>query len=400
MKKPKNIEFESLLKDEEFIRLVNDNPLQAAGLIDELCREEPDNAESIRLAAAIVHRYTGEQLDLDEDKISMMWNNILLKSELGKPAKVIPLAPFRRIAVAVAILISLSICLLEYSQKNEIRKLAEKEVGTGNESRIILSDGSEHRLNTNETHIQYDALGKEIVIEDKTDQMRILNNQAAEEKSMFNQVIVPYGRRHRVTLSDGTVVKLNSGSKLVFPAKFSDAKREVFLIGEGYFDVAKDASRPFIVNTEFINVKVLGTHFNISAYENEKSATAVLVEGSVEVYRGNLFSRDDCLIKPGQGCFFNQSSDRLIVQDIDVDEYVSWKDGYFQLKNQSLETITKKLEKYYDRSIVIEDRELAHRIISGKLVLCDQLEETTAFLAKTTRSRCFRKDDGTNLFVK
>ena len=400
MKKTNNIEIEILLQNEEFIRLINEDSLQAERLIEDLCQDNPDKEESIRIAAELVRRYHSEQLDFDDDKIRVMWENILLKSGTRKPARIFRLAPFWQIAASVTLLLSLTLYFYEYSHDNSIRKFAEEKVAVSDEARIIISDGSEHWLKSNGSHIKYEADGKEIVIEGKNNQCEKLTNQQSEATTIFNKIVVPYGRRHSGTLSDGTVVQLNSGSILVFPAKFSGAKREVFLKGEGYFEVAKDASKPFIVNTDLMNVKVLGTHFNISAYENEKSASAVLVEGSIEVYNNNFFNNNHCKIKPGEGCFYSDNDSKFKIQNVDVLEYVGWKDGFLQIKDQSLGNITKKVEKYYNKTIVIEDNELAHRIISGKLVLDASVEGTLAFLAKTTKSQYKLKEDGIYVFVK
>jgi len=399
MKKISNIEFESLLQNEEFIRLLKDNSPEAGEMVEDLCRQNPGKEESIRLAVQLVHRYVAEQIDINDDAITMMWDNILRKSVTKQPAKVIRMATVWQMAAAIAVLVSLSIYYGEYSLNNSMRKFAEKKVEVSDEARIIISDGTEYKLKSNDSHIRYDSDGKEIVIEEKNDQTEKIDNQSAKTKEIYNQIVVPFGRRHRLTLSDGTVVQLNSGSKLVFPAKFSDSKREVFLTGEGYFDVTKDAIKPFIVRTEFVNVKVLGTHFNVSAYENEKSASTVLVEGSVEIYKNNFFKSDLCTIKPGEGCFFNGDS-KLTIQNVDVTEYISWKDGFLQLKDQPFGNIIKKVEKYYNRKISFGDRELPQRIISGKLVLSVKLEETLDFLARTTKSRYLLKEDGTYIFAK
>lgn len=400
MEKTNNIDFELLLQNEEFIRLMHENPSQADCIIEDLCRKNPDKEESIRLAARLVRLYQAEQSDVDGEKITMIWDNILSKLENEKPTRVFRITPIWRIVASIAIFLSFTFYFFEYSRNHSIRKFAEEQVEVSDEARIIISDGSEYRLKSNDSHIRYESDGKEIFIEEKNVQTEKVNNRPVEAKEVYNQIVVPFGRRHSVTLSDGTIVQLNSGSKLVFPAKFSDTKREIFLKGEGYFEVAKDAGKPFIVNTEYINVKVLGTHFNISAYENEKSASAVLVEGSVEVYNNNFFKNDLCKIEPGQGCFFTENASGFKIQNVDVEEYVSWKDGFFQFKDQPLENIAKKVEKYYNKTISIDDNELAHRIISGKLVLASRIEETMDFLARTTKSRYILKENGNYYFSK
>lgn len=400
MKKTTNIEFESLLQDEEFIRLLNENPQDADLLVEDLCRSNPGKEDSIRLAAQLVRQYQSERSNIDRDEITMMWKNILQKSTTLKPAYVFRFAPVWQIAASVALLLSLTVYLWEYFPTNSIRRFADEKVEVYGEARIILSDGSVHELKSNDSHIQYDSDGKEIVIEGKSDHSEKILNHPSTANSAFNQIVVPYGVRHSVTLSDGTVVKLNSGSKFIFPAKFSDARREVFLKGEAYFEVSKDVHKPFLVHTDFINVKVLGTHFNISAYEDEKSAATVLVEGSVEVYDNKFLGNNHYKIKPGEGCFFTGDASGFNIQNVDVNEYISWKDGFLQLKDQPMGNITKKIEKYYNKTIVIEDNELAHRIISGKLVLDARLEGTLDFLAKTTKSHYKLKEDGTYVFIK
>jgi len=400
MKKTNNIDFESLMRDEEFIRLVRESPSLAEQWIVNLGKQNPEEEESIRLAAQIISHCQSDQMNLGEEKIDLMWEEVISKSGTAKPKNRFRFSAYFQIAASVALLISLTLYFYDFTGEKSIRKFAEKKVEMGAEARIIKSDGSEYRLTFNDSHIKYDPDGKEIVIEEKNDKNEKLTNQPKETKAVFNQIVVPYGRKHSVTLCDGTVVMLNSGSDLVFPPKFSDNKREVFLKGEGYFEVAKDPGRPFIVYTELMNVKVLGTHFNISAYENEKSVSAVLVEGSIEVFNNKLFNKNLCKIKPGEGCFLLENSSEFKIQNVDVSEYVSWKDGFFQIRDKPLGNITKKVEKYYNKTIVFEDNELAHRIISGKLVLDPTFEKTLDFLAKTTKSQYKVNDNGAYVFLK
>ena len=399
MKKTYKIEFKSLLQNNEFVRRLIENPLQTDQFIDELCRENPEKEESIRMAARVVIRYQAEQMDVDVETITTMWNNILRKTTAKKSTHDFRIAPFWWVAASIALLFSLTFFLFENFGNQSLRKFAEEKVEVGNVAKIIISDGSEHRLTSKDSHVRYDADGKDIVIEEK-DQIEKLDNQDVESKNVYNQIVVPYGTRQSVTLSDGTVVQLNAGSKLAFPAKFTGAKREVFLKGEGYFEVAKDANKPFIVSTEIMNVKVLGTHFNVNAYENDKTTSAVLVEGSIEVYNNNLFDKDLCQIKPGQGCFFTENSTGFKIQNVEMNEFISWKDGYFQFKDKPFENLIKKVEQYYHKTIAIGDNELAHRALSGKLVLASKFEETLDFLARTTNSRCVEKGDGTYVFMR
>lgn len=400
MERKKNIEFEMLLANEEFIRFVKEDRLRAEKLIDDLCRENPDREDAIRCAADLITYYHGQHASLDSETIRTMWGNILEKSGRKQQRPAFSLTPFLKVAASVAVVMLLTFYSYEYFRNNPIRKFAEKQVEISEEARIIISDGTAYKLKSNESHISYDADGKEIVVEEKNNQTERIYNQSEKSQEEYNQIVVPYGRRHNVTLGDGTVVQLNSGSTLIFPAKFSGGKREVYLKGEGFFEVTRSAERPFVVNTHSINIRVLGTKFNVSAYENETTASAVLVDGSVEVFDNKLFGGANLRIKPNQGCFFDKAHPDLIVKEVDVNEYISWKDGILQFKDQPLSDIIEKVEKFYNCTIIVEDEELANRIISGKLVLSSKFDDTIDLLARTTKSKYVIRDDNTSMLIK
>lgn len=400
MERKENIEFEMLLANEEFIRFVKEDRLRAEKLIDDLCRENPDREDAIRCAADLITYYHGQHASLDSETIRTMWGNILEKSGRKQQRPAFSLTPFLKVAASVAVVMLLTFYSYEYFRNNPIRKFAEKQVEISEEARIIISDGTAYKLKSNESHISYDADGKEIVVEEKNNQTKRIYNQSEKSQEEYNQIVVPYGRRHNVTLGDGTVVQLNSGSTLIFPAKFSGGKREVYLKGEGFFEVTRNAERPFVVNTHSINIRVLGTKFNVSAYENETTASAVLVDGSVEVFDNKLFGGANLRIKPNQGCFFDKTHLDLIVKEVDVNEYISWKDGILQFKDQPLSDIIEKVEKFYNCTIIVEDEELANRIISGKLVLSSKFDDTIDLLARTTKSKYVIRDDNTSMLIK
>jgi len=401
MKRINKVENKAFLVQEELIRQVDGNPYQADQIIEDLCRANPDNEESIRLEFDLIQHYKAEQSHLSREKITDMWSNILRESEARKSAQTFHLPARWLVAASIAVLAVLTFFFHGNSHNNSIQQFANEKVQIGNEAKIIISDGSEYELKSNNTHVKYEADGKEIVIKGKNNQTEKLNNQPIEAKAGFNQIVVPYGARHSITLSDGTLVQLNSGSKLIFPAKFSENKREVYLKGEGYFDVSKNVKKPFIVKTDYIEISVFGTQFNVSAYEDDKSACAVLVEGSVDVAKcGGFFINEHFKIKPGEGCFYGENSSGLIVKTVDVNEYISWKDGLFQFRDQSLSRIIEKVKIFYNKNITIEDNELANRVISGKLIISSTIDETIDLLARTTKSSYILTKDGTYIFKK
>ena len=181
----------------------------------------------------------------------------------------------------------------------------------------------------------------------------------------------------------------------MFPAEFTGKTREVYLKGEGYFEVEKNPSKPFIVKTDFIDIKVLGTVFNISAYADEQIASAVLVEGKVVVLKKNkLFGFTEKKLSPGQGCFYSSVTETSEIRNVDPYDYISWKDGLFLFKDKPLINIVHSVEKYYNQKILIDGEKLPNTIISGKLVLSDDIDEVMQYLAKTLEARYEKNKEG------
>ena len=172
------------------------------------------------------------------------------------------------------------------------------------------------------------------------------------------------GQTYQFTLPDGTKVWLNADSKLEFPSNFSGAKqRIVSLSGEGYFEVAKDKAHPFIVESGNQQVEVLGTHFNINAYTTEGKTKTTLLEGAVRVSssrqsaatRDLPMRRDDVVLKPGQQSeLSNTASGKIKVTEVDLEDAIAWKEGYFLLDNDDFEGIMNKISRWYNVDIVYD----------------------------------------------
>jgi len=386
MKKNYEIEFEMLLRDEEFIKLARET-LSSKELLHQLFAKYTGKEDAVLAAVEFIRINLSDKKDLSPEDFSVIWENIntYLKSKKNTGIHRFVHHQFWKAAIIVIALTSVS--LLTYNhfvKKDVLSSIAQNEVKSEDEAMIILSDGSKHKLETKYSHIEYSTDGGEILVKNGDQQEEKLENSSKSIESAINQIVVPYGHRHSVTLSDGTRVQLNSGSKLVFPAEFLGKTREVFLKGEGYFEVTKNPKQPFIVKTDLLDVKVLGTTFNISAYKEDQTVTTVLVEGRVNVYRRNkLFNDVGCELSPGQGFFFSVENSNSVVRKVDLADYISWKDGLYQFKDQPLKNITERVKKYYNASISIEGEELANTVISGKLVLTDNMEMVMTYLAKT-----------------
>lgn len=182
-----------------------------------------------------------------------------------------------------------------------------------------------------------------------------------QEELVYNELKIPYGKIFKLMLSDGTEVYLNAGSSLRYPIKFiKGIKRQVFLTGEAYFDVAKDVEHPFVVNMNSLNVRVLGTQFNISSYPEDKNINTVLVEGSVSLFEnGDTFdSKSASLLKPGFKAEWSKNENTVSMKSVDTDVYTGWIEGKIVFKNLSFSNIRKKLERHYNVVIINNNKAL------------------------------------------
>ena len=186
--------------------------------------------------------------------------------------------------------------------------------------------------------------------------------QVATGKTEYNVLEVPRGGEYTVTLSDGTVVYLNSGSELRYPVAFGSERRDVFLSGEGYFEVAKDAKRPFFVNVDKLKIQVYGTSFNVNTY-NIANVETVLVEGKIGIQGNNA----EYTVKPGQLALYNREKGTMEIRDVDVRPYVAWKEHEFMFDDESLEEIMNTLSLWYDVDVFFQTASLKQLHFTGHL---------------------------------
>lgn len=195
--------------------------------------------------------------------------------------------------------------------------------------------------------------------------------QEGNDTLVYQQVKASYGTQSRVELADGTVVYLNSGSTLRFPGSFNGLKtRNVELTGEGHFEVAKNSEQPFIVDIHKIQIKVLGTTFNVDAYANNSSFTIALVEGSVQLQQKTDKGVTDLMqMKPNQVAFYNQSENKLLWKtEDDLNKYTAWTDGKIVLSNDPINKVVQKLENWYNVDIEVADKKLENYRFTGTFI--------------------------------
>lgn len=244
---------------------------------------------------------------------------------------------------------------------------------TGGQTMASLSAADEHiRLITaaqktfelsNNADIVYRSQGN-IQVKDGR-QNEIWQEEVTETVGM-NTLIVPFGKRTSLTLPDSTQIWLNAGSRVEFPSRFAEGKREIYVEGEVYLEVAKDTERPFTVRTPFYDVRVLGTKFVVSAYKNETEHAVVLAEGTVEV---GLQNQLPYRLSPNHKWSVNDRKTKIT--EVVPYEYFCWKDGVLQFSRATLSTILHRISRYYGVKIDYVPGE--EERISGKLVLFEDV---------------------------
>jgi ferric-dicitrate binding protein FerR (iron transport regulator) len=203
------------------------------------------------------------------------------------------------------------------------------------------------------------------VLFEKKDNKLTYNSAKNIDKLVYNTLTVPYGRQFSITLSDGTHVDLNAGTSIRFPVKFIEGQnRKVFIeYGEAFFDVAKDAKHPFIVNNNTMDIRVLGTQFNVSAYPEDEHVSTVLVEGAVQLTEQSQEGKT--LLKPGYKAIWTESYKNFEVSEADIELHTGWRSGKIVLKSLPFTQMVKKLERHYNVKIESKDQNLNNEVITA-----------------------------------
>lgn len=391
MDKYKNYTVEDFLADDYFIQWLNDPEEEHEAFWTEFVTNYPKQRLNVEQAKFIVSMFQHEQEKLSLDETYDIWNDVVRsnkRSKVGRWGKWM-----RYAAIMVLVFVSGAISFYVYETTREVHyELSEVNDPNQGEAKIVLSDGTEISLEKNESEITYDSFGSQLVVNNDT-----ITQSRNEGKELMNKVIIPYGKKSMIMLSDGTKVWLNAGSQLVYPSVFLRNKREVVLVGEAYFDVAKNQDKPFFVRTAELNVRVLGTKFDVSAYPEDDFVSTTLEEGSVglEIKGKGLLAEDkQILLTPNQKISLNKATRETTVRVVDVSMYTSWKEGILKSESEDLIRLIKKIERYYNIEISLKDPLVAGYKISGKLDLENSAEEVLNIIKLTVPIDWTKKSNG------
>ncbi len=295
-------------------------------------------------------------------------------------------------AVAAGILIPLLAIMIWFGQKEEIPSVQVAEVIRHGEvkAELIFSDGTTKFLEAKVKDSLLLQQGANIVI--RNEGLSYVGDTSTAEVQ-YHTLRVPRGGEYSITLSDGTVVYLNSESELRYPVKFAGEDRRGYLSGEAYFDVTVDKEHPFIVDLKTSAVKVLGTGFDVRAYKDENEILTTLVSGSVVFSAG----KESVVLKPGEQAVLDQSGE-LETREVDTYLYTAWKEGVFAFKQQRLEEIMKIVSRWYNVNIFWENASQKEVVFTGKMRRYDDFSKIVEMLEMTGNTEFEIK--GNNIFIR
>lgn len=364
-----------------------------------------ENKTNLLQAKKFISLFEEEQLELTKEKRHELWLRIKQSEELQKVRRH-KFILRRNISIAASLLLIISIGSVLYSYFGSYKtpEYIFTETTTSDKqdnTTLKLANGELIRIQKDESQISVLDSKNVVRIDNDTIYEIGLDVSDKRDKISMNELIVPYGKKATLTLSDGTRVWLNAGSKLAFPQEFSGTNRQVFLDGEGYFEVAENKEKPFIVSSNSMNIGVLGTKFNVSSYDSDNKSETVLLEGSIELWcsKNKLF-KNRIKISPNQKATLGSADGEISVDKIsNAQDYVAWINGWYKFSNESIDQVFTKIGRFYNVSFSYDRNSIDSALpISGKLDLKESIDEVMYTLSQVAEIES-RIEDNTIIII-
>ncbi|GHT75171.1 iron dicitrate transporter FecR [Bacteroidia bacterium] len=362
---------DDLLNDDYFIHSVR----QPTPESDAFWANQNIEHKEAEWAKFIIECMQVKEEEFSDEEVDALWERIQVENtqrELKKSQKIRHLYIFLSMAASFLLMLVSVPWLFQGTGKlaeNRIDMAALSVPQTNSQDiQLILSDERQMPIEGKNAEIEYDKQGT-VTINTDNHSLADNNESCKANQPVFNQLIVPLGKRSKLTLSDGSEMWINAGTRVVYPTVFEPDNRTIFVDGEIYLSVVPDKSRPFIVQTNYMDVQVLGTSFDVSAYKKDGFFSVVLVSGSVVA---NKAGQPEYKIVPGERLAHDGQSVRI--SKVNTDDYTSWKDGLFHFKSENMQTIIQRLSHYYGKAVVCDEK-TANLKFSGKLDLMDDLKD-------------------------
>ena len=371
---------EELAQDLRFIRWVNSGENESRWR--QFVNEYPSFELKVKTAKKLVQLLDDSHQELEKQEVNHIWEKIReseLNQQQGKRIQHTRLLKYAAVLVFfLALGGSVSFFFLYdssayYFAGSEIDMHSSK-------SKLILSNGNEVDLDRDHSTI---ALKDESIKINNDSIINLKQSQLELVEEKLNEVVVPYGKRTELVLDDGTKVWLNAGSRFAFPAKFAGDSRTVYLEGEAYFEVAHNPQKAFLVNVNKLQVRVLGTRFNVSAYDSDETIETVLIEGKVAIKEKSKLAafKKDIYLEPNQKAIFNKDKRNSVVwEDSKVENAIGWVNGWFSFSQDNLFHVFKRLERYYNVQFRYDESFMSNELLTGKLDMSESLDEVLSYI--------------------
>jgi ferric-dicitrate binding protein FerR (iron transport regulator) len=284
--------------------------------------------------------------EYDQYPVDKAWAKV--QSKLAKPTVPMRSVPYMfKIAAVLIPLFIVSIISYKFWPTNEGLELAQLDeiIQPGQEkATLVLADGREIVLDQNTNLDEFANSGSNIT--NNHNELNYASDSNAELKSVYHTIKTPKGGSYSLRLADGSKIQLNSESSFSYPVHFVDSVRNVYLEGEAYFNVAHNG-KPFVVNADEVDIRVLGTSFNVNAYQEKKTISTTLVEGKVFVSNETNTQAGKILL-PNDRANYDTHNKLISVKQVDTDIYTSWIDGKLEFNNEKLEDVMIRLSRWYN----------------------------------------------------
>ncbi len=380
MKFDLNKEFQKLATNEKFIEWVR-NPKPASNQYwENFLKEHPYLQNELFRAKYVIKKLQEANKKIDQEQFRELWDGI--QKEIDKPVKKVDFLYKWIAAASIVLLLGIGGIIWYLTLNNtdiNYQSIAKLEPA-GNKIQLILSDNSKQVIDAKEPSISYNSKGEILIDSTTLEQVQGAIEKTTVSEEMYNQLVVPYGKRSTLILSDGSTIFLNSGSRIIYPVTFSKEKREIYIEGEAYLKVAHNTQWPFFVVMDHLKVKVLGTEFNVKSYPEENKSSVVLVNGSVQA----LVKSKKLMMQENELLTLDNNSGKTSQIKTNIIEYVSWKDGWMFCNNEKMESIAAKLSRYYNVDVSFNEEAVGDLTISGKLDLksnCNKVLDAICFSA-------------------
>jgi len=380
-----NYEVKDFLQDDYFIQSVKHPTVESELFWREIVGTDIYLLDKYEIAKSFIETLYVEKEEISEDDFIELWNRINHSNHrINHKFRVRKTILYTAISGVACIIFAVGIFFYnkETSDNQDILTIASyiTEETYSDKVTLTLTDEEKIEIEDNNAEIKYSTEGN-IAVNTNT-----VSNINPEKEIKYNQLTVPLGKRSVLTLSDGTRLWVNAGTKVIYPVTFNEKKREIYVDGEVFIEVTRDPDKPFLVRSETFDVKVLGTSFNVQAYKKENTSSVVLVEGSV-----NIKTRDkNITLKPSEK--LSIVSGETNITSVNVEEYILWKEGLYMFRSERFEIILNKLSKYYGTELKC-DATSAHLICNGKIDLKEDINRVLTGLTKTVPVELIKRDN-------